>query len=46
MYNDEGLIEDKLHQLIDQFNQRKINHRDCCITQQYTSILYRDWGNL
>ena len=28
MYMDKDLIEDKLYQLIDQFNERKINHRD------------------
>ena len=28
MYIDKDLIEDKLYQLIDQFNERKINHRD------------------
>ena len=25
---DKNLIEDKLYQIIDQFNERKINHRD------------------
>ena len=40
MYMDKDLIEDKLHEIIDQFNVRKINGRDFfCITQQYTSIL-------
>ena len=40
MYMDKDLIEDKLHEIIDQFNERKINDRDFfCITQQYTSIL-------
>ena len=40
MYMDKDLIEDKLHEIIDQFNERKINGRDFfCITQQYTSIL-------
>ena len=28
MYMDKDLVEDKLYQLIDQFNERKINHRD------------------
>ena len=28
MYIDKYLIEDKLYKLIDQFNERKINHRD------------------
>ena len=28
MYIDKDLIEDKLYQLIDQFNERKINRRD------------------
>ena len=28
MYMDKDLIEDKLHHLIDQFNERKVNHRD------------------
>ena len=28
MYVDKDLIEDKLYQLIDQFNERKTNHRD------------------
>ena len=27
MYMDKDLIEDKLHELIDQFNERKISHR-------------------
>ena len=27
MYMNQGLIEDKLYQLVDQFNERKINHR-------------------
>ena len=40
MYMDKDLIEDKLHEIIDQFNEWKINGRDFfCITQQYTSIL-------
>ena len=28
MYIDKDLIEDKLYQLVDQFNERKISHRD------------------
>ena len=28
MYMDKDLIEDKLYEIIDQFNERKINHRD------------------
>ena len=28
IYNDKDLIEDKLYQLIDIFNERKIDHRD------------------
>ena len=28
MYMDKDLIEDKLYELIDQFNERKINHKD------------------
>ena len=28
MYMDKDLIEDKLYELIDQFNERKINHRN------------------
>ena len=28
IYMGKGLIEDKLYQLIDQFNKRKTNHRD------------------
>ena len=28
MFIDKDLIEDKLYQLIDPFNERKINHRD------------------
>ena len=28
MYMDKDLIEDELYQLIDQFNERKTNHRD------------------
>ena len=28
IYMDKDLIEDKLYQLDDQFNERKINHRD------------------
>ena len=28
MYIDKDLIEDKLYQLIDKFNERKIDHRD------------------
>ena len=28
MYMDQGLIEDELHQLEDQFKERKINHSD------------------
>ena len=28
MYIDKYLIEDKLYKLIDQFNERKISHRD------------------
>ena len=28
MYMDKDLIEDKLYQLVDQFNERKINHRN------------------
>ena len=28
MYMDKDLIEDKLYQLVDQFNERKSNHRD------------------
>ena len=34
MYMDKDLVEEKLHQLINQFNERKINHRYFfCITQ-------------
>ena len=32
MYVDKDLIEDKLHELIDQFNDRKISHRDFYFT--------------
>ena len=28
MYMNKELIEDKLYQYIDQFNERKVNHRD------------------
>ena len=28
MCMDKDLIEDKLHQLVDQFNEKKINHRN------------------
>ena len=28
MYIDKDLIEDKLYQFMDQFNERKINHRE------------------
>ena len=28
MYMDKNLIEEKPYQLVDQFNERKINHRD------------------
>ena len=30
IYVDKDLIEDKLHQLIHQFNERKIDYRDFC----------------
>ena len=32
MYVDKDLIEDKLHELIDQFSDRKISHRDFYFT--------------
>ena len=36
----EGLREDKLYQLIDQFNERKINQRFLfCIILQFASII-------
>ena len=28
MYMDKDLMEDNLYELIDQFNERRINHRD------------------
>ena len=31
MYIDKDLIEDELYELIDQFNERKINDRDFCL---------------
>ena len=42
IYMDKDLIEDKLYQLIDRFNEIKINLRDSSfffITRQYTTIL-------
>lgn len=45
MYMDEGLKEDELYQLVDQFNERKIKHED-----YYSTLLnnihysFYDWN--
>ena len=42
MYMDKNLMEDKLYQLTDQFNERKINQRDFYFALLNNTYLFYD----